>query len=309
MVATGDGVLRCPVCGDVDRRLWGRAESYELHRCVSCCAVFTHPMPSSDELSRLYTTGRYFQGGGHAGYVTGYEASVRSQRLLHETILDHLGPPESHERLLEVGCAEGHFLDAARKRGWEVCGIELSRSAAVAARSRFSVPVLEGHLEEQTLESSSCSVVVLLDVLEHLPDPAQALRTVARLLRPGGRLVIKTPDIGSANARRLGMRWEQIKPPEHLVYFDAQAMVRMLRACGFDLDQRREVGGTGIVAAIRRSMRRHPSIDCPSIVRALLVMRRARWLAWLLTKTSALLGRQDSMLVFAHRVVDGAGRA
>jgi SAM-dependent methyltransferase len=306
VAATRNCGIRCAVCADAGAGLWGRTDCYELYRCASCRVVFTHPVPSSDQLLRLYTTGQYLQGGGRAGYIAGYEVSAQSQGMLYEMILDQIGPPESEAKLLEVGCAEGHFLDAARKRGWEVCGVELSPSAAAAARSRFGVRVLEGHLEDQTLESSSCSVVVLLDVIEHLSDPARTVKTVARVLRPGGKLVIKTPDIGSAHARRLGARWEQIKPPEHLVYFDLGSMTRLLRSCGFELDRRRVVGGTGIVAAIRRCAQDHPALDRPKAIRTLIVIKRVRWVAWLLAQASALLGRRDSMVVFAHKVVRGA---
>ena len=129
------------------------------------------------------------------------------------------------------------------------------------------------------------------------------------MLRAGGLLVLKTPDIGSPHARRMGMRWAQIKPPEHLVYFDVTSMTRMLHACGFQLDRLRPVGGTGIVAAIRRSAQEHPSLDCPKAIRALIAIKRVRWLARLAARASALLGRQDSMVVFAHKVSHGGDRS
>jgi len=302
---TSGGGSRCAVCSSASVRPWGRRESYELFRCVSCCAVFTHPMPSAAELLQLYTTGQYFQGGSKAGYAAGYDVTAQSQSALYRMILDRIGPPESAAKLLEVGCAEGHFLDAARRRGWDVCGIELSPIAAEVARSKFGLRVLEGHLDAQGLESSSCSVVVLLDVIEHLRDPARTVRTAARVLRPGGWIVIKTPDIGSAHARRLGMRWPQIKPPEHLVYFDAGSMTNLMRACGFEVDRRHMVGGTGILAAIRRCSLDRPALSCPRTIRALVALKRVRWLAWLVAQASLLLGRRDSMVVFARKVWPG----
>jgi len=301
--------VRCAVCDGAVAELWGRAESYELLQCNNCRVVFTHPMPTAEQLRRLYSNEQYFLAGGAAGYVAGYEISARSQSMLHETILDQIGPPQFDAKLMEVGCAQGHFLDAARRRGWDVCGVELSPAAAAAARLRFRVPVLEGHLDDQVLEPSSRSVVVLLDVIEHLVDPARAIRSVARVLHAGGLLVLKTPDIGSPHARRLGMRWPQIKPPEHLIYFNLTSMTRMLHACGFQLDRLRAVGGTGIVHAIRQSAQGHPSVDCPNAIRALIAIKRVRWLASLAARASALLGRQDSMIVFAHKVSHGVDRS
>jgi len=63
-------------------------------------------------------------------------------------ILDQIGRPPAGAKVLEVGCAEGHFLDAARKRGWEVCGVELSPVATASARRRFGLQVFEGVLDE-----------------------------------------------------------------------------------------------------------------------------------------------------------------
>ncbi len=308
-VAARTASVQCAVCDGTDAQLWGRANSYELLQCNSCQVVFTYPMPNAEQLRRLYSNEQYFQTGGPSGYAAGYEVSAQSQSLLYETLLDQIGPPEFDAKLLEVGCAEGQFLDAARRRGWDVCGVELSSAAAATARSRFHVEVLEGQLDDQRLEPSSHSVVVLLDVIEHLADPVRTIRGAARVLRAGGLLILKTPDIGSPHARRLGMRWPQIKPPEHLVYFDVTSMTRMLHACGFQLDRLRPVGGTGIVAAFRRSAQRHPSLDWPNVIRALIAIKRVRWLAALMAHASALLGRQDSMVVFARKVSNGVDRA
>jgi SAM-dependent methyltransferase len=293
----------CVICAGAGSRLWSRAGAYDLYRCERCRVVFAHPMPSQADLLRLYAASSYFAGGGAEGYMAGYDLSARTQSLLYEMILDQLGPPALGATLLEVGCAEGHFLAAARRRNWEVCGVELSPIAAASARRRFGLQVFEGTLDDHALEPKACSVIVLLDVIEHLRDPALTVRTAARMLRPGGRLVIKTPDIGSAHARRLGVQWPQIKPPEHLVYFDFSSITWMLHTCGFEVDKRQAVGGTGVLAALRRCTRVHPMLDRRMTVRALVASKRWRWLAWLVARTSALLGRRDSMVVFAHKVL------
>ncbi len=293
---------RCAVCDGPRARLWARLESYKLLRCASCGVVFTDPMPEAEELRRLYANEEYFRGGGAAGYFAGYDTSAQSQSILYETILDQIGRPGTGAALLEIGCAEGQFLEAARKRGWDVCGVELSPAAASAARLRLNVPVLEGDLDAQLLEPNSYKVVVLLDVIEHLAEPTRTVRAAERVLRSGGLLVIKTPDIGSAQARRLGVRWSQIKPPEHLVYFDVASMTRMLRTCGFELDRLRSVGGTGIIAAVRRCARNHPALDRSNAIRAMVALKRLPGLDRVLARASAVLGRQDSMVVIAHKV-------
>ena len=294
--------MDCIVCRSPTLRLWGCKESYDLYRCSSCGVVFTQPMPSQSDLLQLYANAQYFQGGGTEGYAAGYDVSARTQSRLYEMILEQIGQPQPGAKLLEVGCAEGHFLDTARERGWEVCGVELSPVAAAAARRRFDLQVFESAIDELPPEPNAYSVIVLLDVLEHLSNPACTVRTVAKMLRPGGWLVIKTPDIGSAYARRLGMHWPQIKPPEHLVYFEFASVERMLAAYGLKVDRRQAIGGTGILAWMQRHIRAHPVLDCRKTIRALTTIKRSSLVTWLVARASALLGRQDSMIVFARKI-------
>jgi len=294
--------MSCVICAAADARLWCRAGAYDLYRCEHCGVVFTDPLPTQRDVLRLYGAASYFDGGGAGGYVTGYDVTAQSQSLLYETILDELGPPKLGAILLEVGCAEGHFLAAARGRNWEVCGVEVSPIAAASARRRFGIHVIEGTLEEHHLEPTAYDVIVLLDVIEHLRDPMRVVRTAASLLKPDGRIVIKTPDIGSAQARRLGARWPHIKPPEHLVYFDVPSITFVLQACGFEIDKREAVGGTGVLVALRRLLGPNSVLDYSRSGYALVAAKRWRWLAWLVAKISAAVGRQDGMIVFARRV-------
>jgi SAM-dependent methyltransferase len=294
--------MKCIVCGSPAAGLWVRKGSYELYRCSGCSAVFTHPMPSRAELLQLYTSEQYFLGGGTQGYAAGYDVSAGTQSRLYEMILDQIGRPQAGANLLEIGCAEGYFLDAARTRGWDVAGVELSPVAAAAARRTFGLQVFEGALDELSLGPSGYNVVVLLDVIEHLTNPARTVKTATRMLRPGGRLIIKTPDIGSAYARRLGVHWPQIKPPEHLVYFEFASLEKMLEACGCAVYRRQTIGGTGILATMQRHIRAHPRLDCRDTIRALSAIKRSKWVAWLVERASALLGREDSMIVFASKV-------
>src|SRR5258705_4680976 len=148
--------MECVLCTGAGSRLWGRTGRYDLYRCLQCNVVFTHPMPPPADLFQLYATGSYFQGDGVEGYTAGYALSARTQELLHEMILDQIGPPESGAMLLEVGCAQGHFLDAARRRGWEVFGVELSPIAAAAARRKFGLRVEEGTLDGHALGPKAC---------------------------------------------------------------------------------------------------------------------------------------------------------
>ena len=99
-----------------------------------------------------------------------------------------------------------------------------------------------GPLEEADFPAAGFDAVVMWDVIEHLWDPMTAMRTVARLLRPGGRLCLSTPNAGSAMARLLGRRWAFMTPPEHLGFFNQQSMARLLDSAGMELNQWTSLG-------------------------------------------------------------------
>src|SRR2546430_4828231 len=88
-------------------------------------------------------------------------------------------------RLLDVGCGHGLLLDEARRRGYDVEGLEISTSAAAYARDVLGLRVLEHPLEEHRSEEGYAAVF-MADVLEHLGDPVEGIRRCRELLRPGG---------------------------------------------------------------------------------------------------------------------------
>ena len=80
------------------------------------------------------------------------------------------------------------------------------------------------------LPAASFDGILMGDVIEHLPDPQDALRRVASLLRPGGVVLVSTPDIGRWAARAL-----QVKPLEHLYYYSRETMGRALGQAGLEV--------------------------------------------------------------------------
>jgi 2-polyprenyl-3-methyl-5-hydroxy-6-metoxy-1,4-benzoquinol methylase len=139
-------------------------------------------------------------------------------------------------RLLEVGCACGFLLVAARERGFHVRGVEMSAWASEYARGTYGLDVHTGTLESAALAAASVDVVVMADVIEHLFDPPATLREIHRVLAPGGRLLLLTPDIGSLTARLAGPRWWGLLD-DHYYYFSRQTLRRMLAQEGFAVER------------------------------------------------------------------------
>lgn len=137
--------------------------------------------------------------------------------------------------LLELGCACGFLLVAARERGFRVQGVEMSAWAAAYARDTHQLDVRTGCLEDLRLPGQAYDVVVMADVIEHLTDPRRTIREVVRVLRPGGRLLILTPDIGSVVARAFGPHWWCVLD-DHYFYFSRPALRQFLEAEGLTVE-------------------------------------------------------------------------
>jgi SAM-dependent methyltransferase len=139
-------------------------------------------------------------------------------------------------RLLEIGCACGFLLVAARERGFAVQGIEMSAWASAHARDTYGLDVRTGRLETANLPAASVDAVVMADVIEHLTDPRSTLQAIHRVLRPGGRLLLLTPDVGSVVARALGTRWWGLLD-DHYFYYSRPTLRRFLASEGFAVER------------------------------------------------------------------------
>ena len=121
----------------------------------------------------------------------------RGRRAVLEAVLDGLGLPAGGDaRILDAGCGSGRNMVALARRG-AVTGVELAEQSLEAARARGLGPVLPGSLDDPLpFADGAFDLAVALDVLEHVADDGAALRELARVVAPGGRLLVTVPQYG-----------------------------------------------------------------------------------------------------------------
>jgi SAM-dependent methyltransferase len=137
---------------------------------------------------------------------------------------------------LEVGCGAGDFLHAAHRAGWDVKAVEYSRTLADALRLELGFDVRTGDLAVGLWEQSSFDVVALFSVLEHLPNPLEALVMASSYLKAGGVLFIQIPTLSGVEiGKEFGQYWALLDLPRHLSFFGRECLSELCDKAGMKL--------------------------------------------------------------------------
>lgn len=229
-------VVRCCVCDRAGEPVY-QLTPFGLRRCPECSLVFVSPRLGAAALQRVYDDVGYFEGGVY-GSSSRYSAAMFLQRRWTAGRLrlagQQLGRPARGAKLLEIGCGYGLFLDAARGAGYEVSGVELSRTAAEHAQTALGLDVFSGQLADAPF-TGPFDVVCAWDTVEHVPDPVAFWRAVRSLIAADGVVLFSTPYFSSPPARLFGRRWWTLKPTEHIWHFTPQTHVSTAAKAGVEV--------------------------------------------------------------------------
>ena len=225
----------CPCCDGRRHRTAFVGDRYGFGiRTVVCCGcgfLFTNPRPSDEWIADFYRRDyrRFYLGSENPDPAVLQSVDIRGR---HERTLDTLARflPQ-HGRLLDIGCADGTFLDVFRRRfpGWELHGIDPSEAYSEFARSHYGLcHVITGSLQElDEWQGGEFDLITVNHVLEHLSDLNCFFRQARRLLRVGGMLFADVPD---AEGKRRGIDNVHIA---HLYHFSDRTLGNFLRKYGF----------------------------------------------------------------------------
>lgn len=255
----------CPVCGgpggrfqtDQPDRMFGVPGRWTTRRCDrdSCRTVWLDPCPVPDDIPKLYRSYHTHAAArpavpvhrvwewlsrrvfpltlGYPGRWTLVGRAAAAVAPLRERLESDMlwvpGPPAG--RLLDVGCGSGDVLLALRRWGWSVCGVEPDPAAAAAARAQ-GLDVRTGFVTDLPADGGPFDAVVLSHVIEHVADPVGTLAACGRVLRPGGRLYVVTPNAGSDGAGLFGPAWRGWEVPRHFQVFTAGGLRDVIAAAG-----------------------------------------------------------------------------
>jgi SAM-dependent methyltransferase len=230
----------CAICGSDDtvglfscREPNGLSEQpFALVRCRICGLVFIHPKRSAAELERFYFPEYYRKPPpGLARLIEGVVAWLADRRAAKVERL------RRGRRILDIGCGDGAFLAAMRRRGWEAWGVETSQAGAERARQRPGLIIRAEPLSDCGFPEGHFDVVTLWHSLEHVGDPVAYLAEVRRVLSPAGVALIAVPNADSLEFRLFRGNWFHLDLPRHLYHFSPRTLARLLGRCGLELRQ------------------------------------------------------------------------
>lgn len=247
----------CPLCGlageiqhtkVTDCFEFNSSTRWPVRRCTSsaCGCVWLDPCPLENEIYKAYQN--YYTHEGVLDACNYHLAQLSSSskltlQLFRKALkltgihkkrrkywLHHL--ERGNGRLLEIGCGDGSRLAALRELGWRVEGQEIDPKAVQHCLTK-GLQVHEGSLESLTIEEGSFDIILMSHVLEHVHRPKEFLKICFRLLKPGGRLVLSTPNANSLGHKIYRHYWRPLEAPRHIIVYTPRAISNLLQESGF----------------------------------------------------------------------------
>lgn len=226
--------MDCPICLASDTRaVYGRVPDFEhgsgvtasFGACRKCGALYQDPPPDPAALRAIYTPAyRSLQKRGLFSFLKDIVAVLQARRLRHYV-------PNRHGKILELGCGGGHLLRALRHAGYgNLSGVDWAISPETGDLD--GVTLIARDIARYT-PTESFDLILLNNVLEHLPAPHEVLRRYRPYLKPGGCLIVVTPNADSLSRRIFGKFWAGLHSPWHVFIFSPPSLSVLAERAGY----------------------------------------------------------------------------
>ena len=238
--------VACDLCGDEEKTRFlsprvlpgGLPETPLVVRCNGCGLLYTDPRPDQPGITRLYR--KHYDSNGTKPVTNPAYKMVKSRRWLrrlwHGYCGQYLGEVlgKVKGRALDVGCGTGGLLDELRQAGCEASGVELNADSVRTCHEK-GLDVRCGDLLDMDFSDNFFDSVILWHSLEHLPSPRQAIAKIRRILKPGGRVFIYSPNADSYLSRYFAEDWWAWQVPFHFYHFTVSTIRRLCSDLGYTI--------------------------------------------------------------------------
>jgi SAM-dependent methyltransferase len=235
---------KCSICGS-DKfktlfigkdRMFGFPGKFNVDECLTCGVISTHPSLSINDVNKYYPEN-----------YDPFQKAIEDEKSWLLKINRTAGvikrcksvlkqsPIKRSGKILDIGCSTGVFLNKMSEYGWECFGVEPSDYAADYARHRFNLSVITSYLTQDLFPDNFFDIITLWDVFEHMSYPIPSLDLMMNYLKPGGLLVITTPNSSSWGRRIWKEYWAGWDIPRHYNVFNSKLLKLVLQRSGFQV--------------------------------------------------------------------------
>ncbi len=226
-----ESLIDCPVCAGQSFSHLFTKQDEAFVRCGVCQLMLINPRPDPGQVQNTYDSDYSDH------YIKKAEKKLTRCAKWVKRVQKQFKPKG---KWLDVGCSAGFVVAAAKQAGFNAFGVEIEKGAVRYAKTELKLEnVVAGVLEDQGYPSAYFDVISLYDVIEHVPDLNKVVKELKRILAPGGVVEIRTPDLGHWLTPKDLSSWKEVKPSEHLYYFDASTLSRVFANHGLKVASRR----------------------------------------------------------------------
>jgi len=231
---------KCRICGKSVYPVLNQFER-KIYECKSCKVKYLtlDKKTKAEEIyKKEYFTEEYKRQYG-VTYLEDRENILKLADARLKIILKYISP--ANKKLLDIGCAYGFFLEKAREKGFDVCGIEIEKKAARYAKQNLKLNVMNKNFLNAKL-NQKFDVITMWYVLEHFVNPEKVLIKIMQFLNPDGMICISLPNGNGAFYRFNKNKWLSIHPDAHFFDYSIKSLKILFKKYGLELKQKRITG-------------------------------------------------------------------
>jgi len=225
-----ESVEHCPVCGSAEAEPELDVHGNLLVKCAGCEARYHTKIPA--DLNDIYQA---YDHSPHSKGISDEHFNYRKERFGTERVrlLQRFCGDLAEKTLLDVGCGIGDFLAAAKEACKRCIGTEFSHNLRELAKEKTGLEIYSDPLE--TFPEQNIDIITAIDVIEHIPAPVVFLRAASNLLKPGGHIMLYTPNFDSFSIKVMGNYSSLLNGTGHVVLFNHTSLKHLGKLAGLEV--------------------------------------------------------------------------
>ena len=247
-----ENFISCTFCNLKTLKFWFNHISvnssnkiFPIFKCSSCKGAVVNPTPSNDFLEKFYKSDQNSMEQNIPNqtdedtlqFILNEEKEFPNSTVDAKKIINNLTKITNQKKFLDVGAGYGFFSREANKANFDVTALELNDNVRKIFKLLNGFEAINKNFNKKFVDENKqkFDVVLLSQVLEHIPMEADPISNIYNLLKPGGICVVAVPHFGSTFSILQGKKDMFIDPPEHLNFFSKKALILIFKKFGFKL--------------------------------------------------------------------------